>query len=77
MTEHCVRIFFEEHFVDSHVHRGDHLLGVADQLPVQVLVEQVDVTGVDVQVGLLQIVDLTKQINKILKAINQHFVFKF
>jgi hypothetical protein len=37
----------------------------------------VDVTGVDVQVGLLQIVDLTKQIIKILKAINQHFVFKF
>jgi len=58
VAEHRVGVSLEEHLVDGHVHGGDDLLRVAHQLAVQVLVKQPDVSGVDVQVGLLKIVDL-------------------
>ena len=58
VAQNSVRVLLEEHFVDSHVHGGDDLLRIADQLAVQVLIEEPDVTSVDAQVGLLEIVDL-------------------
>ena len=58
-----IRILFEEHFVDGHVHGGDDLLGIADQLAVEVFIVQPDVAGVDAQVGLLQIVDLQNKMS--------------
>jgi len=48
----------EEHLVDGHVEGGDDLLGVADELAVQILVELVDVAAVHVEEGILEDVDL-------------------
>jgi len=63
MAQNGVRILLKEHLVDGHVHGGDHFLRVADELPVQVLIEHLDVPGIDAQVGLLEIVDLKEEIN--------------
>ena len=48
VIEDSVRIPLKEQFIDGHVQGGDHLLGVADHLPVEVLVELLDVRGIDV-----------------------------
>lgn len=48
MTEHGIRILLEEQFIDRHVHRGNDLLRVANQLAIQILVELVDVGAVQV-----------------------------
>ena len=48
MTEHRVRVLLEEELIDRHVHGGNDLLRVADQLAIQVLVELVDVRAIQV-----------------------------
>lgn len=60
VIQHSCGILFEEHLVDSHVHGGDDLLGIADQLFVEVFVEGLQVSAIDVHVGLLQGMDLVE-----------------
>ena len=58
VAEHGVGVLLEEELVDAHVKGGDDFLRVADQLPVEVLVELPDVAGVHVEVGRAQGLDL-------------------
>ena len=58
MAEDGVGILLEEELVDAHIERRDDLLRVADELPVEVLVELPDVPRVDVEVGRSKGLDL-------------------
>ena len=53
MAQNSVRVLLKKHLVDGHVHGWDDFLRVTDELPVQVLIEDLDVSSVDAQVRLL------------------------
>ena len=58
VAELAVWVLQEEDLIDGQVKGGDGLLGLADDLPVQVLVEPLDVAAVDWQEGLLRLGNL-------------------
>ena len=58
MLQLCVRVSVEEHFVGGHVEGWYDLLGVADELPIQVSVKVTQVISIDVQKRLSNQIDL-------------------
>ena len=61
MVQNHVRILLKEKLIHRHVQGRDHLLGIADQLTVQILVKLLDVGRVDVQERSAQRIDLRKK----------------